>query len=204
MFTKLEKIIDKTQVLAIPSERIPVLDTLVDYCQSRIDSSEAIKLNFICTHNSRRSQFSQVWAMVAAYKYGIHLAAYSGGIEVTSFNERAIASLLRFGFQVSSEGVENPHYKITFSADAKPVIGFSKYYHHDMNPKKGFAAVMTCSDADDNCPFIPGASARIPLRYDDPKAFDNTPEESDKYDERSIQIVSEMLYVFSKLKLKAS
>ena len=31
---------------------------------------------------------------------------------------------------------------------------------------------MVCDHADQNCPFIPGATARIPLRYKDPKEFD--------------------------------
>ena len=36
--------------------------------------------------------------------------------------------------------------------------------------------------------------------YDDPKAFDDTPAEAEKYDERSQQIAREMLYIFSKAK----
>ena len=58
---------------------------------------------------------------------------------------------------------------------------------------------MTCSDADENCPYIPKAEKRIPLRYDDPKSYDDTPIESEKYDERSLQIASEIFYVFSQI-----
>ena len=59
---------------------------------------------------------------------------------------------------------------------------------------------MTCSHADENCPFIAGALQRIPVRYEDPKAFDNTPIQLEKYEERSFQIATEMKYVFSKIR----
>ena len=68
------------------------------------------------------------------------------------------------------------------------------------NPEKDFAAVMTCSHADEHCPFIPGATARIALTYDDPKDFDDTPLESEKYRERVMQIGREILYAFSQVK----
>ena len=59
---------------------------------------------------------------------------------------------------------------------------------------------MTCDQADENCPFILGCESRIPIRYNDPKEFDNTPQQADKYLERSIEIASEMLYIFSQIK----
>ena len=59
---------------------------------------------------------------------------------------------------------------------------------------------MTCSHAEENCPYIPGTEARIPVMYDDPKAFDGTALETAKYDERCQQIAAEMFYVFSQIK----
>ena len=59
---------------------------------------------------------------------------------------------------------------------------------------------MTCSQADGGCPFIAGAEKRIPITYEDPKAFDDSPLEEAKYDERSLQIASEMFYVFRQIK----
>ncbi|MFT6871161.1 MAG: arsenate reductase [Roseivirga sp.] len=199
MLSKLQQTIAKAQLIEIADARKPILDVFVEYCQQQIDSKKELKLNFICTHNSRRSQLSQVWAKVAAYEYGIPLASYSGGVEVTALNERAIASLVRSGFQISSEGNENPHYEITYSIEVSPILAFSKLYDNEVNPIDDFAAIMTCSDADENCPFIPGASARIPLRYEDPKTFDDTPQEIEMYDKRSMQIASEMFYVFKQL-----
>ena len=59
---------------------------------------------------------------------------------------------------------------------------------------------MTCSNADVGCPFIQGAEKRIPITFEDPKAFDNTPLQKEKYHERSIQIATELCYVFSQIK----
>ena len=61
---------------------------------------------------------------------------------------------------------------------------------------------MTCSTADEGCPFIAGAEKRFPIRYDDPKTFDGTELMNEKYTERSLEIASEMFYVFSQLKNK--
>jgi len=38
------------------------------------------------------------------------------------------------------------------------------------------------------------------LPYQDPKAFDNTAQQNEKYDERCRQIAREMFYVFSQIK----
>lgn len=123
-------------------------------------------------------------------------------MEVTAFNERAVESIKRSGFKVTSKGEGNPMYYILSSNDANPIATFSKLYDDPINPTKGFAAIMTCSHADENCPFIAGTEKRIPVRYEDPKEFDNTSKEAEMYDERSRQIGTEMFYVFSKLTKK--
>jgi arsenate reductase len=125
----------------------------------------------------------------------------SGGVEITAFNERAVASLKRFGFRISATGVENPIYSVSFSSEADPIKAFSKLFDDPVNAAEQFAAVMTCSHADENCPFIPGTEKRIAVRYEDPKAFDDTPQESEMYDQRSLQIATEMAFVFSRISL---
>lgn len=190
-------------ILKIPvvNERQQVLSPLIQYIQNKISTDQEVNLNFICTHNSRRSQFSQIWAQAAADFYQIPINSYSGGVEVTGFNERAVASIERFGFAVDrSDESNNPRYKVTNSADGASLTCFSKLFDDPTNSADKFAAVMTCSDADENCPFIPGTEKRIPVRYEDPKSFDDSPEEAAKYDERSRQIASEMFYVFGQLK----
>lgn len=199
LLAKLQATVDRLDLLSIPEDRKPVLHELVDYVQSKLNNKESILLNFICTHNSRRSQFSQLWAQLASYVYGIETLCYSGGTEATAFNERAVASIQRAGFAVQQSGTDNPLYKVSIAPEAAPLEMFSKTFDDGANPAAGFAAIMTCSDADENCPFIAGADQRIPLRYEDPKAFDSTDLEAKKYDERSLQIATELLYVFSKI-----
>ncbi|MCZ2475414.1 protein-tyrosine-phosphatase [Aquirufa ecclesiirivi] len=199
MYSSLEAKIQVIRERPISAERKEQIDVLVTYMKECLQQGKPLRLNFICTHNSRRSQFSQIWAQTAADFFGIPLQSYSGGVEETAFNERAVASLQRFGFQVIKRGHSNPVYIIFHTEDAQPMIAFSKNFDNPINPHQQFAAVMTCSHADENCPFIPGASARIPLRYEDPKAFDDSPEEAFQYDERSAQIASELFYAFERL-----
>ena len=185
--------------LSISDERKSFLQELIDYIKSKREKGQPIRLNFICTHNSRRSQLAQIWAQTAADYFEIPAFCYSGGVEVTACNERTIRSLERSGFIISKHGHSNPIYFILQDKDTRPIIVFSKLYDDVINPHGIFATIMTCSHADENCPFIPGAEARIPVRYEDPKEFDDTDVESTKYDERSQQIASEMFYVFSRV-----
>ena len=184
----------------LSEERKTVLTELINYIQQQRNAGKEVHLNFICTHNSRRSQFSQIWAQTAAYYYGVNAQCYSGGVEVTAFNERAVESIKRSGFVVEKNGEENPKYAVVFSNDVAPLLAYSKIYDDAANAKIGFAAIMTCAHADDNCPYIPGADKRIPIRYNDPKAFDDTPLEALKYDERSKEIANELFYTFSLIK----
>ena len=183
----------------IPDERKSTLKELTDFVSEKLRTGQIINLNFICTHNSRRSHISQIWAHAAAHYYGIeNVHCYSGGTEATAFNPRAVKAMKDAGFdiQVFKDGT-NPVYKVKFSSEASALTVFSKKYDDDFNPKKDFAAVMTCSHADENCPLVPGATKRIALTYNDPKDFDGTPLEAAKYSERVHEIGREILYAFS-------
>jgi arsenate reductase len=186
----------------IPASRKPILNQLTEFVLKKSNEGQVTNLNFICTHNSRRSHISQVWAQAAAQYYGVtKVQCYSGGTEATAFNPRAVKAMQDAGFdiQVSKEGT-NPIYKVKFSNDANPLTVFSKKYDDDFNPRKDFAAIMTCSHADENCPLVLGASKRIALTYNDPKDFDGTPQEAAKYTERVHEIGREILYAFSQVK----
>ena len=181
----------------IPEARQKLLTQLTSYLVQKLANNEPIALNFICTHNSRRSHLGQIWAATAAAYFGLaSVTTYSGGTESTAFNPRAVAALERVGFQINNPGGENPHYEVHYALDTPPLICFSKTYDDPVNPEKQFAAIMTCSDADENCPFIPGAELRLPLTYEDPKIADDTPEEATRYEERLRQIGREILYAF--------
>jgi arsenate reductase len=182
----------------ISEERKVILNRLSAYITEQLMAKREVNLVYICTHNSRRSHFGQVWATVAAHYYAVpDVHTFSGGTEATAFNPNAIAALQRDGFVVerSSEAL-NPIYAVIFGEGITEKTNcFSKTYDNEANPSEHFAAVMTCSDAEENCPYIPGVDVRVGTTYDDPKAFDNTPLQEAKYTERSRQIALECLYV---------
>ena len=161
-----------------------------------------LNLVFICTHNSRRSVFAEVWAQAAANYFGLkNVFCFSGGTEATSVHENAIKSLKRTGFSVSQlTHTNNPVFSISLNEIKLQQVVWSKLYNDDKNPQSNFIAVMVCASAEANCPFIPAAVKRISLTYSDPKEFDNLPITDEKYDERSVQIANEMFYLFSILK----
>ncbi len=169
--------------------------------QERLRTGKVINLVYICTHNSRRSHFGQIWAQVAAHYYNIpNVYSFSGGTEVTAFNSNAIHALKRIGFVIKANGAEqNTRYSVFYAEDERPCVCFSKTYHDPENPQKEFAAIMTCGEAEENCPFIPGAEFRISTTYEDPKAFDYSPLQDTMYDRRCRQIALETFFTFSKL-----
>lgn len=202
LFTEIKNTINAFDFTQISEERKTILQPLVDYIQNKVDNKLPIRLNLICTHNSRRSHFSQVWAQTAAAHYNLqNVSCYSGGTEATALFPMVAETLQRNGFKVKtiSEG-QNPVYSIKFSANELPVIGFSKTYDDNFNPESEFAPIMTCSQADEGCPFIAGAEKRIPITFEDPKVSDGTPQQKEVYQERSLQIGTEMCYVFSQIK----
>lgn len=187
---------------SIEGERKELLEQLSKKIQFLKDSNATIRLNYICTHNSRRSHIGQIAGAMAALYYKIsNVETYSGGTEVTAFNPNAIQAFKHLGFDISTEDIQssNPHYFIKLSED-KSVECFSKTYNDPHNPQSDFIALMTCDDADQKCPFIPGASLRVPLRYKDPKVFDGTPQQLEGYVQRIEQIAREQLYLFSLIK----
>jgi arsenate reductase len=178
-----------------------VLQPLVDYVQYRMSQKKPVRLHCICTHNSRRSHLTQIWAQTAAAFFNIpDVCCYSGGTEETALFPVIAETLSGQGFFIGkiSEG-SNPVYGIKYAENEPPIVGFSKKYDHFFNPALDFAAIMTCSQADADCPIIPGAEKRISLSYEDPKISDGTSDQKAVYLERSRQIAAEMMYVFSKI-----
>ncbi|AZI23052.1 protein-tyrosine-phosphatase [Chryseobacterium taklimakanense] len=201
MKTEIAEIINGFQKNKIFEERKQVLQPLIDYIREKRTHKEKIRLNFICTHNSRRSHLSQIWAQTMAHYFNIdHVECYSGGTEATAMFPKVAETLAKQGFEITklSEN-QNPVYAIKFDKDEMPVVGFSKKYDDPFNPESGFCAVMTCSSADQGCPFIAGADKRIPVRYEDPKMYDGHAEMDEKYLQKSLEIGQEMFYVFSKV-----
>ena len=183
----------------ISDDRKKALRALAAYVRERRLANQSNKLTFICTHNSRRSQLAQVWAYVAAKHFGVEgVESFSGGTEATAFNPRAIRALQKAGFEIAAEADSpNPRYQVGFSPQEAPLECFSKVYDQAPNPASDFCAVMTCSDADQHCPIVRGATIRLPIQFEDPKIADETPQESVRYDERCAQIAREMLFALA-------
>lgn len=202
MFENLSKTIETIKKISVSNERKAILWPLVEYIQNKVNANEEIRLNFICTHNSRRSHLSQIWAQTMAFHFGIkNVFCYSGGTEATALFPKVAETLTHQGFQIEKVSQEqNPVYAVKFDDNEHPIIGFSKTYFNDFNPKSNFAAIITCSNADEGCPMVFGAEARLPIKYDDPKAFDGIEVMNEKYAERSLQIASELYFVFSQIK----
>nr|WP_317624076.1 protein-tyrosine-phosphatase [Reichenbachiella carrageenanivorans] len=203
MYESLRETIASLKPEDVTEERKQTLQPLVAYIQEKVTAKEEIRINFICTHNSRRSHLSQVWAQTMAAHFEIaNVFCYSGGTEATALFPVVAETLKETGFQIQTLSNENnPVYSIKYSDNEHPIIGFSKKLDDAFNPTSGFAAIMTCSQADGGCPFIAGAEKRIPITFDDPKAFDGTPQQAEKYMERSMQIATELCYVFSQINL---
>lgn len=202
MYPKLKETISCILKSEVNQGRRITLQPLIDYIQHKRNLNQDIHINFICTHNSRRSHLSQVWAQVAAAYYTItNVYCYSGGTEETALFPTIADTLNNAGFEVHTiSGGSNPVYAFKYMENVPPIISFSKRHDDTYNPQSAFAAVMTCSQADIGCPFIVGAEIRIPITYADPKVSDGTNQQTKTYKKRSLEIASEMFYVFSQIK----
>jgi len=207
LLPNLRPIVDQvvSELDTVSAERRATLDQVVASITTQMRAGKPADLTFICTHNSRRSQMSQVWAQTAAYYYGLStVTAYSGGTEVTACNCRTVEAMRRVGFliQATTEGT-NPVYLVTYAKDRPPVRAYSKLYNVDSNPRRDFIALMTCSAADRSCPVVEGAVARHAMHYVDPKLCDDTPMETQAYNERCREIAREVFYIMSEVRARS-
>lgn len=184
----------------IPEERKALLEELGHYIHDKGKSGKTCNLVFICTHNSRRSQMSQIFAHAASIAYNRKFVrVFSGGTEATAFNPNAILALREAGLQIKAESTgKNPRYRIITGEPDPGILCYSKTFDEVCDNLEDFAAVMTCSEADEACPYIPGAEKRYPVRYEDPGQFDGTEEQDQAYRDTCRIIARQMFYLFSK------
>ncbi|PKR82209.1 protein-tyrosine-phosphatase [Brumimicrobium salinarum] len=204
LFDKLEQFTSQIDITTIDEKRKNTLQPLIEFIQEKVDKEEAVKLNFICTHNSRRSHLAQIWAQTMAHYYGVsNINCFSGGTEATAIYPAVIETLKNTGFNICTiTSSENPKYSIKFTEEEASIVAFSKRWNDLSNPKDSFCAIMTCSEADGDCPVVLGAEKRFPIHYNDPKVFDHSPSKMEEYNKTSIQTATEMSYVFSQIKVK--
>lgn len=185
----------QAETAAVPPERRLLLDRIRAYVDARPDEA---RLVFLCTHNSRRSHLAQVWAQVmAAVGDFRNVRTYSGGTEATAVYPGTLDALERAGMRVVRGEGSNPVHRIEYGPGLEPLAVFSKVYDRAPNPRSGFCAVMTCDEADANCPVVSGAELRVALTHPDPKAADGRPEAARVYDERCRILAVEMAALFA-------
>jgi len=190
---------------AVPAERKVVLGKIAADITAQLKAGQPANLTFICTHNSRRSHMSQIWAQTAAYYYGLNqVHAYSGGTQVTACNCRTVTAMRRVGFEITDATAgDNPIYLVRYAEDRPVIRAYSKLYNADGNPTQDFIALMTCSSADQSCPQVKGAIARHAIHYVDPRLCDDTPTETTAYNERCREIAREMFFIMSEVRRQA-
>src|SRR5712691_4828349 len=186
----------------VSPERRVVLDEIAANVVALLKAGKPAQMTFICTHNSRRSHMSQIWAQTAAYYYGLDkIYAFSGGTEATACNCRTVAAMRRVGFGIEdATSGDNPVYLVRYAEDRPPISAYSKLYNAAPNPKRDFIALMTCSVADKSCPVVHGALARFAIHYADPRVCDDTPTETAAYNERCREIAREMFYIMAEVR----
>ena len=80
MKKSIKEYIESLNTTTISDARKRVIQPLIDYIIEGKKKEEKVKLNFICTHNSRRSHLSQVWAKTMSDYFGVKgIKCYSGG-----------------------------------------------------------------------------------------------------------------------------
>ncbi|MCG1037755.1 hypothetical protein [Polaribacter sargassicola] len=185
------------------SERRDILLNIANKIIEEYNNNKLVNINFICTHNSRRSQMAQVWAFFAAQYFNLNINSFSGGTEITSFNRNTIKTLQKASikFQLDDFSHQNPKYLISFKGISKTLLVFSKRYDYKEN-KTPFIAITTCDNANAKCLFIPEASRRFHLPFEDPQSSENTELRDKKYLEINEKIAAEIYFIFLEINKK--
>jgi arsenate reductase len=103
-----------------------------------------VKVLFLCTGNSCRSQMAEGWARALK---GDVVEAYSAGIEKHGMNPHAIKVMAEAGVDISRQFSKTPA---------------------DLGPVEFDYVVTVCRHAAENCPVLPGKAKRIHVGFEDP------------------------------------
>lgn len=106
-----------------------------------------LKLLFLCTGNSCRSQMAEGWTRALK---GDHIDVYSAGIETHGLNPQAVAVMAEAGVDIS--GHTSKH------VDSLSAVVFD-------------AVITVCDKARESCPFFPGARKLLHVGFSDPPAL---------------------------------
>lgn len=109
--------------------------------------TEKMKILFLCTGNSCRSQMAEGWAKARRSDV---IEAFSAGIETHGLNPIAVRVMAEAGVDIS--GHESTH--VSAFADE----------HFDF-------VITVCGHADEHCPRFPGKTKVVHVGFDDPPAL---------------------------------
>ena len=151
--------------LVLDDQRTALLQTIAKSIIQLISEKRKINLNFICTHNSRRSQLAQVWSSYASSYFKLNkIESFSGGTEVSAFFRNTVKTLQEVGFifQLIEFSHQNPYYSISSHQHVKPIIGFSKLVEHEINKKRyDDSELYCCSGIGGYCVIISPTNSTI-------------------------------------------
>ncbi len=105
---------------------------------------QKIKILFLCTGNSCRSQMAEGWARFL--KNDI-IEPYSAGTEIHGMNPHAVSVMKEAGVDITSQHSKNVDEVMSIDFDV---------------------VITVCDSARENCPFFPGKAKRIHAGFDDP------------------------------------
>lgn len=103
-----------------------------------------LKVLFLCTGNSCRSQMAEGWAR---HLKGDAIEAYSAGIEKHGLNPCAVKVMAEAGVDISHHSSKTPE-------EIGPV-------HYDY-------VVTVCGHANEHCPVFPGKAKVVHVGFEDP------------------------------------
>ena len=117
----------------------------------------ALKILFLCTGNSCRSQMAEGWAR---HLKGDVIEAYSAGIEKHGMNPHAVQAMAEAGVDISKQ--------------------YSKTLQ-DIGPVPFDYVVTVCGHANEHCPLFPGKTKVVHAGFEDqPKLTKNLPDGEEK------------------------
>jgi arsenate reductase len=106
--------------------------------------SEKLRVLFLCTGNSCRSQMAEGWARALV---GDRIEAYSAGIEAHGLNPNAVEVMREAGVDISAQRSK------TLAELGHPPLDL---------------VITVCGHADEHCPAFPGGVKVVHVGFDDP------------------------------------
>jgi len=107
-------------------------------------TSEKLRVLFLCTGNSCRSQMAEGWAR---HLRGDTIEAWSAGLEAHGLNPRAVRAMAEAGVDISGQ--------VSRRVEDLPTREFDY-------------VVTVCANANESCPVFPGNARVVHVGFDDP------------------------------------